>query len=509
MALLIACVSRIFYVPDPGRDTQGKLHWDTKLPLHPDPSALQCIIVEGKRRTTPGYGRFEEEVVVYPGDFCMEVLQSSFGSSNVFNKPSESVYEAPLAPFAYPACMSLLSGVLVAMWFYNMMLLFGGWVWSQFDGLFTRHVVLSLCNGLQVASTFERAPPREPPDPDPLDMPMNGNQPLRKAGKRCHGALTIGSGHTKSFIKSQKAKQRRKRGLTRRKLLLLTAFGLLSLMGSSSASCFNLTSELDLRTELRKHRAYTGMLKTDDLHPRLLAQVQSTLSFSAQSFYDEAVEHASGAIHAIADTGCSHSCSPFEPDFVPGTLRKLDEPIQLGGIAGNLQVQYEGTLCWETLNDRGDLIEFKTKGYLVPGLPSRLFSPQSFLHNTQRLKDHFRVWHDRVEWWVNNQKVMTMNYDPQTFLPQLTLFKSGTADKVLHAMAGIVTQETNQNLTPLRKLWLQWHFKLGHLGFQHVQWLTKLGGLGAGAFSGELGFDWSPELQFRPLHVAPCLHCLI
>ncbi len=183
MALLIACVSRIFYVPDPGRDTQGKLHWDTKLPLHPDPSALQCIIVEGKRRTTPGYGCFEEDVVVYPGNFCMEVLQSSFGSSNVFTKSSESTYEAPLAPFAFPDCMPLLSGVLVAMWFYNMMLLFGGWVWSQFDGLFTRHVVFSLRNGLQVVSTFELTPPREPPDPDPLDMPMNGNQPLRKADK--------------------------------------------------------------------------------------------------------------------------------------------------------------------------------------------------------------------------------------------------------------------------------------------------------------------------------------
>ena len=74
-----------------------------------------------------------------------------------------------------------------------------------------------------------------------------------------------------------------------------------------------------------------------------------------------------------------------------------------------------------------------------------------------------------------------MAYDNQTFLPKLTLFQDGTADKVLHAMAGIVTEETNQNLTPLSKLWLQWHFKLGHLGFKHVKWLAEQGALGAGA----------------------------
>ena len=38
-------------------------------------------------------------------------------------------------------------------------------------------------------------------------------------------------------------------------------------------------------------------------------------------------------------------------------------------------------------------------------------------------------------------------------------------------MAGIL-DSTNQNLTPLQKIWLRWHTKLGHIGFAHVQ---KLG----------------------------------
>ena len=38
-----------------------------------------------------------------------------------------------------------------------------------------------------------------------------------------------------------------------------------------------------------------------------------------------------------------------------------------------------------------------------------------------------------------------------------------------------VTNEANQNLTPSQKELLRWHFRLGHIGFQHVQWLTHTG----------------------------------
>ena len=40
-----------------------------------------------------------------------------------------------------------------------------------------------------------------------------------------------------------------------------------------------------------------------------------------------------------------------------------------------------------------------------------------------------------------------------------------------------VTNEANQNLTPSQKELLRWHFRLGHIGFQHVQWLIHTGRL--------------------------------
>ena len=40
-----------------------------------------------------------------------------------------------------------------------------------------------------------------------------------------------------------------------------------------------------------------------------------------------------------------------------------------------------------------------------------------------------------------------------------------------------VTNEANQNLTPSHKELLRWNFRLGHIGFQHVQWLIRTGHL--------------------------------
>ena len=41
-----------------------------------------------------------------------------------------------------------------------------------------------------------------------------------------------------------------------------------------------------------------------------------------------------------------------------------------------------------------------------------------------------------------------------------------------------VTDEHNQNLTNLQKTMLQWHWKLGHVGFQRLQWIGHQGWLG-------------------------------
>jgi hypothetical protein len=44
----------------------------------------------------------------------------------------------------------------------------------------------------------------------------------------------------------------------------------------------------------------------------------------------------------IFDTGCSKTGTGFKEDFVPGSLKDLDQPIQMDGIAGGLEIKQEG-----------------------------------------------------------------------------------------------------------------------------------------------------------------------
>ena len=42
-----------------------------------------------------------------------------------------------------------------------------------------------------------------------------------------------------------------------------------------------------------------------------------------------------------------------------------------------------------------------------------------------------------------------------------------------------VTDEHNKNLTNLQKTMLQWHWKLGHVGFKQLQWIGRQEWLGS------------------------------
>ena len=80
---------------------------------------------------------------------------------------------------------------------------------------------------------------------------------------------------------------------------------------------------------------------------------------------------------------------------------------------------------------------------------------------------------------MGGQRIMTMGFD-SSFLPRITLFKRGTAMSNLKAISSVLSHD-NENLTPLQKIWLRWHIKLGHLAFAHVQRLGLGGFLDKGA----------------------------
>ena len=66
-----------------------------------------------------------------------------------------------------------------------------------------------------------------------------------------------------------------------------------------------------------------------------------------------------------------------------------------------------------------------------------------------------------------------IKYEPKKKLPTHEAIIPNHREKEVNALARAVcvTNEDNQNLTPLHKELLRWYFRLGHIGLQHVQWL--------------------------------------
>jgi hypothetical protein len=170
--------------------------------------------------------------------------------------------------------------------------------------------------------------------------------------------------------------------------------------------------------------------------------------------FQAAVNDSDHAFIAVADSGCSETCSPH-----------------LTGIAGSLPVTHAGRVHWETVDDFGELIEFETEAFYHPATPGRLFSPQSYLRREQRGKaTELAIQGEASIWRVNMKYQFTVRYS-KSFLPRITLFHAGKAVPTLMALQSVIQHE-NMNMSPLQKIWMRWHIRLGHLSFSHVK---KLG----------------------------------
>ena len=72
-----------------------------------------------------------------------------------------------------------------------------------------------------------------------------------------------------------------------------------------------------------------------------------------------------------------------------------------------------------------------------------------------------------------------VKYDPKKNLPTHEYSLPNQIEKEIKSFSSAVcvTNKANQNITPSQKEILQWRFRLGHIGFQHVQWLICTGNM--------------------------------
>ena len=137
------------------------------------------------------------------------------------------------------------------------------------------------------------------------------------------------------------------------------------------------------------------------------------------------------------------------------------------------------------------MIALRAQAYYVPGLPKDLciIYPQ-VIRNSEGYKGTFIAhFHDEQDGygeialkednpgWQKAEPVerVYVKYEPKNNLPNHEATLPNQREKEAKALKNdvCVTNESNQKLTPSEKELPRWHFRLGHIGFQHVQWLIR------------------------------------
>jgi hypothetical protein len=123
-------------------------------------------------------------------------------------------------------------------------------------------------------------------------------------------------------------------------------------------------------------------------------------------------------------------------------------------------------------------VTLQTFGYYSPDMNICLFSPQAFFYGLEKHHGSFTISWAKV-FLSLGMHTIPCHIDKESFLPLLTCFHD--ADKTTHMLNtnnNCVSDDTNPNLLPLKDNCLKFHYKLGHLGFQALQWLLSTGILG-------------------------------
>jgi hypothetical protein len=146
----------------------------------------------------------------------------------------------------------------------------------------------------------------------------------------------------------------------------MTAMALLA-QASGAGKSFHTREELRQAQKLRKCRACTGIIDTNRIHESQLLALQQTKMVD-DAVLHTAVNKSSHSFSAVADSGCSETCTNCLEDFMPGTIGKLKVPISLGDIAGSLLITHASRIHWETIDDFGEMVTFQTVAFYHPDL---------------------------------------------------------------------------------------------------------------------------------------------
>ena len=129
----------------------------------------------------------------------------------------------------------------------------------------------------------------------------------------------------------------------------------------------------------------------------------------------------------IIDTGASTISKGDPTDFLPGTMVKLKNPINMGRIAGKLSTTHVGIVKLEYLNKEGKVGSIKGTVFYLNGLKCRLYSPQTHFRDLRDKGMHgarMEVHWDYLEIHLPSQPSVRIEYDILTDLLILKCFNN-------------------------------------------------------------------------------------
>jgi len=196
----------------------------------------------------------------------------------------------------------------------------------------------------------------------------------------------------------------------------------------------------------------------------------------------------------IVDSGASQTCTGVQSDF---DSLNTDPSVKnvLKGIAKGLSVEGEGKVTYVVRDTDGNFVHITTVALYVPALgDKRLLSPQgqrtsdgnpiTFMVPTNDDMDpdtlpeiHVK---SKAKGWLRAPPIQVIECSwSSSNLPTLQSTTTIGQDNQLEALQSAVdvTSKSNQNLSDAQKTLLLLHYRLGHLGFRHIQWLVRSGKL--------------------------------
>ena len=231
---------------------------------------------------------------------------------------------------------------------------------------------------------------------------------------------------------------------------------------------FMTMSDKVLCEQIRQYKSSVGILRPNNVPQKHLPQIRHIMHLNSSN--DLLGEQ--DIFDVIADTGCSNTASAFKEDFIPGSLQKMEKPITISGVGGDIKVEYYGKLSWECITTTGEVARLEHYGHYAPALKNiRLLSPQRCFE--QMGDGKFVVSNTRIYIKLGNGQEIDAQMHPETGLPIIPAFTSvDKASQKIAILHNIITPD-NKNLTGLQRRLLQWHYKLGHIRFQTLQWIGR------------------------------------